>query len=146
MELRTQKKVEFGCLIFLSLISLIVIIFPMFYSSPYRPQHCKSQFESEANKVLMALSSYFSEPSRTQIPSIDDLVNLAGYILPENREIIGKDDNVKESDLLVFISDDADGDIVVEVTSIRGKCPQGKSYMLGMGWSEGKWIDSYEGN
>jgi len=72
MELRTQKKVVFGCLIFLTLIFLFVIIFPMFYSSPYRSIHCKSQFESEANEVLMALASYFSEPSRTQIPSIDD--------------------------------------------------------------------------
>jgi hypothetical protein len=92
----------------------------------------------------MALSSYFSEPSRTQIPSIDDLVNLEKYILPEHREVIGRDDNVKESDLLVFITGDPDGDIIVEVTSIRGKCPQGEAYMLSMNSFEGKWIDSYE--
>ena len=63
-----NNKFETGFLIFSAVTFLFAIIYPNFV---YIPHHCncKAGLEGEANDIAAAISSYFSEPTRTQIPS-----------------------------------------------------------------------------
>ena len=77
------------------------------------------------------------------MPSIDDLVKYTGYILPENRDHIYKDEYVKESDLEVTISGEVDGDIVIKVASKKGRCFKGDAFILviNKNGSKSEWIN-----
>jgi hypothetical protein len=133
-------------------IFLFINIYPNF---AYGPHHCdcKNRLEGEANNIAAAISSYFSEPSRTQIPSINDLINSEDYVLLENRDSKYKK-LVEESEFSIAILDD--DEIPIVVRSKEGKCPfekgecpwsKGEVYVQKVGGSGGGvWHDSYEEN
>ena len=142
----------------LFLISLVlaglsfVIIIPNF---THRSHHCacKAKMESEAYNIAAAIADYFAIPTRTQVPSISDLVNSECYILLANRDSKYKK-LVEESEFSAAI---LDGDeIQIMVSSKEGKCPfekgiclwsKGGVYLLKMeGSGGGVWLDSYEEN
>ena len=115
----------------------------------------KLRLEGEANNIAAAISSYFSEPTRTQIPSISDLVNSEDYVLLENRDSKYKK-LVEESEFSIAILDGDVNEIPIVVSSKEGKCPfqkgkcpwsKGEVYVLKMGSGDnGVWHDSYEEN
>ena len=142
----------------LFLISLVlagfsfVIIYPNFAHVPHHC-NCKARLEGEANNIAAAIANYFAIPTRTQVPSISDLVNSGDYILLENRDSIHKK-LVEDSEFSVAI---LEGDeIPIVVSSKEGKCPfekgycpwsKGEVYVLKMeGRSGGVWLDSYDEN
>ena len=142
----------------LFLISLVlagfsfVIIYPNFAHGPHHC-NCKAGLEGEANNIAAAIANYFAIPTRTQVPSISDLVNSEDYVLLENRDSKYKK-LVEESEFSIAI---LDGDeIPIVVSSKEGKCPfekgycpwsKGEVYVLKMeGSSDGVWLDSYEEN
>ena len=142
----------------LFLISLVlagfsfVIIYPNF-AHVHHHCNCKAGLEGEANNIAAAIADYFSVPTRTQTPSINDLVNSGSYILFENRDSKYKK-LVEDSGFSVAI---LDGDeIPIVVSSKVGKCPFEKGYCP---WSKGEvyvfkmegsgggvWLDSYKEN
>ena len=142
----------------LFLISLVlagfsfVIIYPNFIHTPHHC-NCKAGLEGEANNIAAAISSYFSEPTRTQIPSISDLVNSEDYVLLENRDSKYKK-LVEESEFFVAILDGDVNEIPIVVSSKEGRCPfqkgecpwsKGEVYVLKMGSGDnGVWLESYE--
>jgi hypothetical protein len=147
------NKVVKGFLIF-SIITFFFNIRGLYYLNSTHPHlNCKIKFEEEAQNIAMAISDYFSIPTRTKIPSISDLVNSGNYISLENRDSKYKK-LVAESKFSVAI---LDGDeIPIVVSSKVGKCPFDKGYCL---WSKGEvyvlkmegsgggvWLDSYKEN
>jgi len=133
-------------------IFLFIIIYPNFAHGPH---HCIFGLEAEANNIAAAISSYFSEPRRTQIPSITDLVNSGDYTLLENRDSKYKK-LVEESEFSVAILDGDVNEIPIVFRSKEGKCPfekgkcpwsKGEVYVVKMGGGGGGvWLDSYEEN
>ena len=135
-------------------IFLFIIIYPNFAHGPHHCI-CKVGLEAEANNIAAAIAIYFSEPSRTQIPSISDLVNSEDYILLENRDSKYKK-LVEESEFSVAILDGDVNEIPIVVSSKEGRCPfqkgecpwsKGEVYVLKMGSGDsGVWLSSYEKN
>lgn len=109
-----------------------VIIYPNFIQ---RPHHCacKAKFEAEANNVAAAISNYFAIPTRTQIPTIGDLVNSGDYTLLENRDSKNKK-LVQESGFFIEILEDNFSEFAIVVSSREGKCPFEKGKCP---WSKG---------
>ena len=128
-----------------------VIIYPNFAHGPHHC-NCKAGLEGEANNIAAAISSYFSEPTRTQIPTIIDLVNSEDYVLLENRDSKYKK-LVEESEFSVAIVDGDVNEIPIVVSSKEGRCPfqkgecpwsKGEVYVLKMGSGDnGVWLSSY---
>jgi hypothetical protein len=133
-------------------IFLFIIIYPNFAHGPHHC-NCKAGLEGEANNITAAISSYFAIPSRTQIPSISDLVNSGDYTLFENRDSKYKK-LVEESEFSIAILDGDVNEIPIVVSSKEGKCPfekgecpwsKGEFYVLKMAeYDSGVWLDSYE--
>jgi len=131
-------------------IFLFIIIYPNFAHGPH---HCIFGLEAEANNIAAAIANYFAIPSRTQIPSISDLVNSGDYTLLENRDSKYKK-LVEESEFSVAILDGDVNEIPIVVSSKEGRCPfqkgecpwsKGEVYVLKMGSGDnGVWLDSYE--
>ena len=155
------NKVVIGFLIF-SISTFLFNIIGIFYLNSIHPHYnCRAKFEKEARNIAVAISDYFSIPTRTQIPSISDLVNSGSYTLMENRDSKRKEKLVNESEFSVIIlGDDVSGEIKIVLTSKGNKCPFdkgqcprpfiGKYYVLKMGSSGGVsnsdmlWTNSYE--
>ena len=147
-----DSRFETGFLIFSAVTFLFAIAYPNFVHIPHHC-NCKAGLEGEANIIAGAISSYFSEPTRTQIPSISDLVNSEDYILLENRDSKYKK-LVEESEFSVAILDGDVNEIPIVVSSKEGRCPfqkgecpwsKGEVYVLKMGSGDnGVWLDSYE--
>lgn len=135
-------------------IFLFIIIYPNFIHTPHHC-NCKAGLEGEANNIAAAIASYFSDPSRTQVPSISDLVNSEDYVLLENRDSKYKK-LVEESEFSIAILDGDVNEIPIMVSSKEGKCPfekgrcpwsKGEVYVLKIGSSfSGEWHNSYEEN
>ncbi len=146
-----MNKVVIGFLIF-SISTFLLNIQGIYYLNSTHPHlYCKGKFEEEAQNITSAIAEYFSVPTRTQIPSISDLVNSGDYILLENRDSKYKE-LVEESKFSAAI---LEGDeIPIVVSSKEGKCPfekgecpwsKGEVYVLKIGGSGGGvWLDSYE--
>jgi hypothetical protein len=126
-----------------------VIIYPNF---THRHHHCscKAKFEAEANNIAAAMSNYFAIPNRTQIPTINDLVDSGDYTLLENRDLKHKK-LVQESEFFLAILGNDNDEITIVVSSKEGKCPfekgkcpwsKGEVYVKEIGHS-GVWLDSY---
>ena len=144
----------------LFLISLVlagfsfVIIYPNFAHGPHHC-NCKAGLEGEANNIAAAIANYFAIPTRTQVPSISDLVNSGDYILLEDRDSKYKK-LVEESEFSIAILDGDVNEIPIMVSSKEGKCPfekgrcpwsKGEVYVLKIGSSySGEWHNSYEEN
>ncbi len=110
------------------------------------PPSCQNLLETEANNVCGKISSYFSDPDHTKTPTIDDLVHLEGYILPENRKSPRDSSFVKESDLIVSIRGEADDEIEIWVIARKGQCPSGKAFVYNMSSGKREWLKNYEEN
>ena len=137
--------------------SLFIIIYPNFQPMGGGPHYdCNRGFEQEAQNISAAISSYFSEPDRTQIPSYNDLVNSGDYPL-KNIDLKRRDKLIKESEFSVDILGDTIDGIKIVLSSKAGKCPfdkgkcprlhKGKFYVLKpWGDTEGMWLSNYEKN
>jgi hypothetical protein len=109
--------------------------------------------EWKAQNIASALGSYFSEPSRTQIPSYNDLLN-SEYEPLENHELKRREKLFKESEFSVDILGDTFSEIKIVLSSKEGKCPfyrwkcrrrlKGKFYVLKIPNGGGAWVDSWE--
>ena len=139
-----------GIVVIMAALLIIVCAFyaPLFIHIPHHC-NCKARLEGEANHVAAAIADYFSEPQRTQIPSISDLVNTGCYtFFEENAEL------VRESEFAVTIGDQDLNDITIAVSTRAGRCPfqegecpwsKGQVYVKKMGGG-GVWLDSYGAN
>ena len=148
-----DSRFETGFLIFSAVTFLFAITYPNFVHIPHHCS-CKDRLEGEASNIAAAISSYFSEPSRTQIPSYSDLVKSGDYSL-ENIDLKRRDKLYRESEFSVHILGENLNYIKIVLTSKEGKCPfgrwkcprqfKGKFYVLrfeGSGVNE--WVDSWE--
>jgi hypothetical protein len=150
-----NNKVVQGFLIFSVVAFLFAFIYPNFEPMGGGPHYnCNSQFEREAQNIDAAISNYFSEPTRTQIPSYSDLINSGDYPL-ENIDLKRRDKLIKESELSVDILGDDIGEITIVLSSKEGKCPfyrwkcprqiRGEIYVRRMGGSGANgWLNGYE--
>ncbi len=115
-----------GFLIF----SIIAFLFGTHYSRqqpiPSGPHYyCNSRIEWEAQNVAGALASYFSEPSRTQIPSYSDLVKSGDYPL-ENIDLKRRDKLYKESEFSIEIVGNESNEIIIVLS-----CAEGNALLAG---------------
>jgi prepilin-type N-terminal cleavage/methylation domain-containing protein len=101
---------------------LAAIAIPNFIA--YRDKAYCGYAEGDAQNTLAALSSYFSEPTRTALPSIGDLVGAEELSL----------NNATGSVTLTT----ANG-FTVTVTDDSGRCPRGDDYAATMGGAQGSW-------
>ena len=102
---------------------LAAIAIPNFIS--YRDKAYCQDAESDAQNILAALSSYFSEPDRTATPSIADLEGAEQLSL----------NNVGQAN----ITGTTDAGFTVTVTDASGRCPRGTSFSATMGGAGGSW-------
>jgi type II secretory pathway pseudopilin PulG len=103
---------------------LAAIAIPNFIS--YRNKAYCSKAETDAQNVMAALSSYFSEPNRTQVPTIDSLKSAEQLAL----------NNASGS---VTITENADDSITIQVSDDSTRCPRGTTFSAYMGTS----VESY---
>ena len=97
---------------------------------------CNALLQSEANNVSASIADYFSLPEHTKTPTINDLVDWGSYIPPEKRKSPRRSYSVKGSDLIVFISGEADDEIEIWVIAGKGQCPAGKAWIINMTWEK----------
>ena len=103
---------------------LAAIAIPNFIA--YRDKAFCSRAEQDAQSVLAALSSYFSEPDHTTIPTIGDLETTEGLTL-----------NNANADLA---ENGTTGVVTVVVTDESGRCPRETAYSAFMGTTtQGGW-------
>lgn len=109
---------------------LAAIAIPNFIS--YRDKSYCSYAENDAKSVLAALSSYFSEPGRTSMPSIADLTATEGLTL-----------NTNNSATLTEFTNASGRFYRVTVTDGSTRCPRGDTYInyLGSQGAQGEWTN-----
>jgi hypothetical protein len=141
---------KFNRIVITALTVLILMIGFDFYVQlfSYRPHHCncKAMLEGQAYAVEAAIADYFSVPTRCQVPTITELVNLGCYTFFD-----GKAELVKESEFTAAIVGDDVKDITIVISSKAGRCPfvkgecswsKGEFYVKKMD-GEGQWFNSY---
>jgi len=102
---------------------LAAIAIPNFIA--YRDKAYCGYAESDAQNTLAALSAYFSEPNRTTMPDVQDLIDT-------------EDLSLNNGTGSVAISTDGTA-WVVEVTDDSNRCNRGTSYTVSMGGDQGSW-------
>jgi prepilin-type N-terminal cleavage/methylation domain-containing protein len=103
---------------------LAAIAIPNFIA--YRDKAFCSRAEQDAQSILAALSSYFSEPDHTTIPSITDLQGTEGLTL-NNTDASLAENGTNEV-------------VTVTVTDESGRCPREFAYSAFMGTTtQGGW-------
>jgi prepilin-type N-terminal cleavage/methylation domain-containing protein len=102
---------------------LAAIAIPNFIS--YRDKAFCGEAEHDAQNTLAALSSYFSEPARTSIPGLAELIAL------ENLSLNNAPGSVSLTE--------AAGVVTVAVTDDSGRCPRANIFTATMGGAEGQW-------
>ena len=101
---------------------LAAIAIPNFIS--YRNKAFCSKAETDAQSVIAALSSYFSEPQHTSTPSIAELKSTASLTLNNGNT--------------ATLTPSGSGNAVIwtiNVTDGSGRCPRGTNYTTYMGTS-----------
>ena len=98
---------------------LAAIAIPNFIA--YRNKAFCAKAETDAQSILAALSSYFSEPNRTTVPSIAELVSTEELVINQGNTGVDPVEN-------------ADGSYTIAVTTTN-KCPRGTTYTTYMGSS-----------
>ena len=101
---------------------LAAIAIPNFIA--YRDKAYCGYAEGDAQNTLAALSSYFSEPNRTTLPDVDDLVSAEELSL---NNAVGSVDISTASGYTVTVEDDSE------------RCPRGTLYSATMGGAQGSW-------
>ena len=101
---------------------LAAIAIPNFIA--YRDKAYCGYAEGDAQNVLAALSSYFSEPDRTATPTVAQLVT-------------AEDLSLNNDATSVTIST-ATG-FTITVTDDSSRCPRGTTYSATMGGDQGSW-------
>ncbi len=102
---------------------LAAIAIPNFIS--YRDKAFCGEAEHDAQNTLAALSAYFSEPDRTTMPTLAQLIALENLSL----------NNAPASVVLA----EASGVVTVAVTDDSGRCPRANVFTATMGGAEGQW-------
>jgi prepilin-type N-terminal cleavage/methylation domain-containing protein len=97
---------------------LAAIAIPNFIS--YRDKAYCSRAETDAKNVMAALSAYFSEPGRTQLPAITELQSAENLSLNNPSVVFTAGSNL-------------DTEVWVQVTDDSGRCPRGDWYTTSMG-------------
>ena len=142
-----------GIFIFIVLILLFAFIYPNFQSSGGPHYNCNSKFEAEANNIEAAISSYFAIPDRTEIPSIDDLVNSGDYTPIEDRDPKRSAKLVRDSEFSAVILSENINQIIIVLSAKDGRCPfdegecprifKGEVYVKKVTGDEA-WYESYD--
>jgi prepilin-type N-terminal cleavage/methylation domain-containing protein len=104
---------------------LAAIAIPNFIA--YRDKAFCSYTETDAQNILAALASYFSEPEHTQTPTIAELEREEDLTL--NNSTAG----------MAQVSGSSTGTITVTVTDESGRCPRDSNYAVTMGGTAGNW-------
>ena len=106
---------------------LAAIAIPNFIS--YRNKAFCSKAETDAQSVIAALSSYFSEPQHTSTPTIDQLKSTSSLALNNNN-------------VATIATSGTGGNAIWTITVTDGstRCPRGTTYTTYMGTSTaGAW-------
>jgi len=103
---------------------LAAIAIPNFIA--YRDKAYCGYAEGDAQNTLAALSSYFSEPTRTQLPLVSELVTAEELSLNNNQ-------NATSVNLTTL------NGFTVTVVDESGRCPRGTTYAATMGGAQGSW-------
>ena len=101
---------------------LAAIAIPNFIA--YRDKAYCGYAEGDAQNTLAALSSYFSEPSRTTLPGVADLVTAEELSL---NNAVGSVSITTTNGYTVTVQDDST------------RCPRGGQYSATMGGDQGSW-------
>ena len=104
---------------------LAAIAIPNFIA--YRDKAFCSYTETDAQHILAALASYFSEPEHTQTPTIAELQALEDLTL--NNATAGN----------AQVTGSSNATITVRVTDESGRCPRAGVYSVTMGGVAGDW-------
>jgi prepilin-type N-terminal cleavage/methylation domain-containing protein len=104
---------------------LAAIAIPNFIA--YRDKAFCSYTETDAQNILAALASYFSEPEHTQTPTIAELQGTESLTL--NNDTNGMSN----------VTGSSTGTITVTVTDESGRCPRNGNYSVTMGGTSGDW-------
>lgn len=131
MKLRNEKGFTLiELMIVIAIIGVLAAIaIPNFIS--YRNKSYCAQSEGDAKAVLAAVASYFSVPTRTDLPAT--VADLKTY---EKGLAIG----TYTTATLDKLGGDINSGISVTLTKDDGKCPRGKTYTSYMGTSlTGTW-------
>jgi prepilin-type N-terminal cleavage/methylation domain-containing protein len=104
---------------------LAAIAIPNFIA--YRDKAFCSYTETDAQNILAALASYFSEPEHTQTPTIAEL---------EREEELSLNNAVAGN---ANVTGSSTGTITVTVTDESGRCPRNGNYSVTMGGAAGDW-------
>jgi prepilin-type N-terminal cleavage/methylation domain-containing protein len=104
---------------------LAAIAIPNFIA--YRDKAFCSYTETDAQNILAALASYFSEPEHTQTPTVAELIREEDLTL--NNAVAGNS----------LVSGSSTGTITVTVTDESGRCPRSGNYRVTMGGAAGDW-------
>ena len=103
---------------------LAAIAIPNFIS--YRDKAFCSRAEADAQNVLAALSSYFSDPDHTALPTVAQLTGTEGLTLNENNT--------------ATLSEPVTDVYLVTVSDGSTRCPRGTEYRAYMGIDQvGTW-------
>ena len=146
-----------GMAVVISLIILGIIFSPNLRSVSRFHHKCNDKFEAEAHAIAAATADYFSDPARTKIPSIDDLVRTGGYAPIDNGQTKNGYKLVEESEFSVAILGADASQITIVLTSKKGRCPfdkgkcrrrfMGQYYVYKMyGDGGGAWQNNYQEN
>ena len=141
----------------IALVLLAVIYFSHLRTISNIHYICNARFEAEALTIAAAIADYFSDPSKTQIPSIGDLVKTGGYEPISSRRTKNRDQLVKESEFSIAILGEDASQITIVLSSKKGRCPfyrgecrrrfKGQYYVYKMYGDLGRaWQDKYPQN
>ena len=107
-------------------------------ASPYT---CEMVYRGESNGIIRAIKEY--SKTGKLIPTLDELVAEGLYTLPQNKELIREDYPINPHDLRVklIFSDRPDSKYIykIVVTSTKGKCKSGKTYIYHRGSEKDKY-------
>ena len=142
-----------GILIVSVLTLLSYIFYPNFQFGIDPHYSCNSRFEAEADNIEAAIVSYFAVPERTEIPSIDDLINSGDYTPIENGNPKLGAKLVRDSKLSATVLGSNDSQIIIVVSAKKGRClfHEGECTRAFMGevyvkklLGAGAWFESYD--
>ena len=105
---------------------LAAIAIPNFIA--YRDKSFCSYAEQDAHSVFAAVASYFSEPNRTNIPTISDLQATESLSSTNNADITIIETGVAGSTITT-----------IKVIDESGRCPKGNVFTWALGGDQGSW-------